>query len=106
MIQPTLFDDGAPPAQRHSATSTRAAGKIEPQADTLRRVVLEAIAESGGGLTDEEGIATTGIQPNTYRPRRVELSRMGWIRDSGRTRQTQSGRDAVVWEVEGATCHN
>lgn len=101
MIQQELFDadEPTPPAQRHSATSQDAAQRIEPRAETLRRIVLEAIRASADGLTDEEGIALTDMPANTYRPRRVELWRMNWIRDSGRTRATRSGRAAVVWEV-------
>lgn len=92
-----LFDP--PPAQRHSETSMQAAEKIEKPAAALRRAVFEAIAESPDGLTDEEGIEKTGIQPSTYRPRRVELIRSGHIVDSGRQRKTASGRNAVVWSI-------
>jgi hypothetical protein len=34
---------------------------------------------------------------STERPRRRELEEAGWIRDSGRTRKTASGHDAIVW---------
>lgn len=86
------------PAQRHSATSIAAAAAIEPSAATLRGRVL-AFLRASGGATDERGIDSTGISPSTYRPRRIELVDAGLVRDSGRTRTTRSGRQAVVWEA-------
>lgn len=92
----TLFDDI--PAQRHSETSVAAAESIRPDANRLRAVVLDAIRRAGAdGLTDEEGIAATGLSPSTYRPRRVECVQAGKVIDSGKTRKTASGRNAVVW---------
>ena len=92
----TLFDD--PPSQAHSSTSVAAAEAIAPVAATLRRMVLEAIAAAGAdGLTDEEGAERVGINGNTYRPRRRELEQADRIRNTGKTRQTKSGRKAVVW---------
>ena len=92
----TLFDD--PPAQQHSETSVAAAESIRPDANRLRAVVLDAIRRAGAdGMTDEEGIAATGIVASTYRPRRVENVQAGKVIDSGKTRKTASGRNAVVW---------
>lgn len=98
-----------------SETSNEAARKIEPLRGTLRAKVLDAIKNSGrvsevmptwtssislvGGLTDEEGVAATGIPASTWRPRRVELVEMNLVADSGVRRKTRSGRDAVVWVV-------
>lgn len=95
-FQPSLFDD--PPAQRHSPTSVAAAEAIRAAMPALRRRVLDALTEAGDrGLTDEEGIDTTGLSPSTYRPRRVELCERGQAKDSGRTRKVRSGKQAVVW---------
>lgn len=49
------------------------------------------------GATDEELQDLLQMNPNTERPRRVELVRMGLVRDSGLTRTTRSGRKATVW---------
>lgn len=93
----TLFDD-EPPSQRHSETSVAAAAEIKPTAARLREAVCEAIRAAGAdGLTDEEMLSATGLQPSTGRPRRVELVQAGRVIDSGRTRRTKSGRSAVVW---------
>ena len=92
----TLFDD--PPAQRHSETSVEAAEAIAPAAATLRLLVLAVLRKAGAdGMTDEEMLAATGLQPSTGRPRRIELMQAGHVRDSGRKRETKSGRRAVVW---------
>ncbi len=86
-----------------SATSEAAAEAIRPSAANLREVVQRAIISAGlRGLTDEEGIATTGLNPSTYRPRRIDLQRVGALVDLGERRATASGRAAVVWFAVGA----
>lgn len=99
--QPTLFpvdDDPVPPSVRGSDTSASAASAIAPVAGRLRKQVYEHLRACGEqGATDEEGIATLGLSPSTYRPRRVECVEAGLVRDSGTTRKTRSGRAAVVW---------
>lgn len=97
MNQGELF--GVPPAQRHSATSRAAADAIEASVPRLRRLVLNHLRRCPDGSTDEEGIAALSLPPNTYRPRRIELTAAGMVRDSGRTRRTVAGRKAVVWEA-------
>lgn len=90
------------PAQ--AETSEIAAVLIAPNTGKLRYRVLMAIAREGG-LTDEEGIAVTGLPPSTYRPRRVELHEGwqefvgGYIRNSGQKRLTRARRPAIVWVV-------
>jgi hypothetical protein len=84
-------------AQEHSVTSRAAAAKIEPRRGTLQTIVYLYIKSCSSGATDEEGMEATGIVASTYRPRRVELVEAGRIVDSGRTRKTRSGREAVVW---------
>lgn len=86
------------PAQRHSPTSVAAAEAAKPLAATYRAILLEHIRSRGiQGVTDEEAQIDLGMDQNTQRPRRVELVRAGLVRDSGRTRRTRSGRQAVVW---------
>ena len=95
MIQPTL------PFQKHSATS-RAAAESVVNAGTLRAKVRDFIADLGGyGATDEEVQNALNLSGNTVRPRRRELEKAGHVVDSGRTRATQSGRQAVVWIAKG-----
>lgn len=86
------------PHQRHSDTSRAAAKSAQGMATKLRGKVLDAIRSARGGLTDEEISSVTGINPNTVRPRRVELERLALIFRGG-TRKTRSGRQAVVWEA-------
>lgn len=96
MTQTNLLDYH-PPAIRTSATSQAAADAIRPNAATLRARVLEAIRARPEGLTDEEGQTVTGLEGNTYRPRRRELEKAGLVRLSLGTRLTRSGRAAAVW---------
>ena len=105
--QPSMFDDGAYPARLYdgtppherAATSHAAAVAILPSQGTLRRRVFELIcAAEPRGLTDEQGIAISGMAANTWRPRRVELVQLGLIRHEGE-RRTSSGRMAQIWRA-------
>ncbi len=87
----------APPFIHGSETSRQAAVAIRPAAGTLRARVLAAIEAASDGLTDEEGCEATGMNPSTWRPRRGELLVGGFIRDTGRTRKSASGREATIW---------
>lgn len=86
------------PYQRHSATSRAAAVGIEPMAGTRRAQVLAFLRDRGReGATDEEMQCRIPMSPNTQRPRRVELVQSFHVVNSGRTRATFGGDDAVVW---------
>lgn len=101
MIQRSIFDP-PPPAQRHSYTSRGAADHIAGKAGTLRARLYDWLAARGEqGATDEEAALALGMGGSTARPRRIELQRRGLVRDSGRTRPTQAGLQAVVWVVVG-----
>jgi hypothetical protein len=102
--QQSLFDQPPKePRPPHSGgpTSQAAAEAILPNAATLRHRVLCYIAEQGGkGATDAEIQAALSMAGNTERPRRQELEKVKLIRDSGKTRPTPSGRQAVVWVAD------
>ena len=86
------------PYQRHSATSKAAAVAIEPVAGTQRALILSEICIAGKrGRTDSDLQAMCLLSGDSVRPRRGELLKAGLIVDSGRTRKTPKGRDAVVW---------
>jgi hypothetical protein len=61
------------------------------------RKVIEALTWKA--MTDEEGIAWTGLSPSSYRPRRGELVEMGLVKETGEKSRTASGRMAAVWTV-------
>tara|TARA_Y100000310_G_C20687469_1_gene820012 strand:+ start:2949 stop:3299 length:351 start_codon:yes stop_codon:yes gene_type:complete len=88
-----------PPYQRHSPASLAAAAAVDgARNETCRLQVLEYIYKMGGA-TDAEIQGALKMDGNSERPRRVALTRAGLIEDSGRTRPTPSGRQAVVWQV-------
>jgi len=104
--QLSLFDIGSTetaPYQPDSDTSREAAERIEPDIASLRGQVLAYLRDCGDcGATDEEMQDMLAMNPSTQRPRRIELRDAGFVRDSGATRETRSGRNAVVWiAVEG-----
>ena len=96
------------PYQRHSATSKAAAKAIEPVAGTQRGRMLAQIKEFGFfGMTDQDFSRICFLPGDSVRPRRGELLKAGLIVNSGRTRKTPKGRDAVVWvAVEHQTKEN
>lgn len=105
MNQLAINFDAPVPFQRHSATSKAAALSAEPTAGTKRAIALAFLRGRGlVGATDEEMQELIPLTPNTQRPRRVELVKGKFVVDSGRTRKTRGGDEAVVWvaaEFEG-----
>lgn len=80
------------PFVRGSRTSAAAARSVMDQVDTARQLVLQLLFKQGP-LTDEEIAAHLGMNPNTARPRRIELERAGCIYKVG-MKKTRSGRQA------------
>jgi len=81
-----------------SETSKQAADLIEPKASALLGKVLAFLRNKGEyGATDEEMQDQMPIPPSTQRPRRIDLVNRGLVMDSGLTRKTKAGRNAVVW---------
>lgn len=101
------FDFGKPPRviRRRPlggsrATSKAAADSIAPSAGTLRGRIRDWLASRGttGGTCDEVEVALD-MRHQTASARCKELRDAGTILDSGRTRPTRSGRQAVVLVV-------
>lgn len=88
----------APPSQP-VPTSRAAAKRVEPRTGSMRAKVLAWFRQRTDGGTDEELIDAHGgpAVASTVRPRRIELVAGKFLRDSGRTRKTRAGLDAVVW---------
>lgn len=95
--------------QRRKSTSRSAYEKLADQMPELRAKVFRYLLARGDeGATDEEGQAETGLSPNTYRPRRRELTDERKypngatpVVDSGRRRKTKGGNPATVWVAKG-----
>lgn len=81
-------------------TSRDAAASVKASAASLRERLYAAILARPDGLTDDEAQVLLSMDGNTQRPRRRELEQAGRIQASG-TRQTASGRSAVVWKACG-----
>lgn len=79
----------------HPDTSYAAARRVEPRTGTQRAKVLDLIRRRGDfGATDRELQLTLHLPGNSERPRRVELTQAGWLRDSGERREGH-----IVWVV-------
>ncbi|MDD8013874.1 MAG: hypothetical protein PHX05_10375 [Acidobacteriota bacterium] len=105
--QGLLAFTGPLPAHNRQPTARAAAERIAPRTATLRQRVLDYLRGRGRrGATDREMQAALGMDGNTQRPRRQELQTRGLIRDSHQRRTTDSGRLAIVWEVNPTNLTN
>ena len=81
-------------------TSIAAAERIRPDVDRARQRVLETIQKAGAyGCTRDEIARLTGMNPNTVRPRVVELRHAEKIIDTDRKRR---GCRVIVVKVEAS----
>lgn len=89
------------PFQSHSETSREAATYIAASVRTQRERVFQYLAMRGaGGATDEEIQTALSMNPNTQRPRRIELVQQGVVTFRANfKRRTMAGRKAQVWIV-------
>lgn len=94
---PLLAYAGRVPAQSHSVTSCEAADRIKKHIGPLHERVLAYLR--GNPATDEEMCDALALGGNTLRPRRRELELNGLIENSGTTRPTKAGRNAVLWKL-------
>ena len=66
----------------------------------LKKMILELLSELEDGATEEELERILGTEKSrSARPTRYNLRNKGLVRDSGRRRATESGREAIVWEI-------
>lgn len=90
-------------ANNHQVSSARAAERALPRSGTQRARVYEYLqycTDMFGGATDEEIQTALDMSGNTVRPRRISLVADGFVIDSGLTRKTVGGNDAIVWRTK------
>lgn len=91
------LDGQAPHANRDTSVNASL-----PRKGYTRRRLLDLLVAHyhhfHDGLTCHELEARTGGTHQNVSPQVNYLETAGWIRNSGRTRMTPSGRDAIVWE--------
>lgn len=102
MSQPTLFPAG-PVARRSDPTTSRAAGARQPISSLLHHDILSVFERTfaADGLTDDE-LCSWYFKDRcegTVKKRRTELAKAGLLVDSGRTRPTRTGTQAIVWKL-------
>ncbi len=90
------YDEVYIPYVGHSTTSERAAQQIAGKAGTLRWQVFSYI-QANGPCSDNEIQSHLLMDASTQRPRRIELCKLGLVRDSGLQGKTRSGRACTLW---------
>ena len=89
------------PGHRNVDTSVEAADAIAPDPGRLQRLAETTIRAVGdAGLTADELAARLKLERWSIQPRTTELSRKGFIRNSGLRRQNVTGKRASVWVAE------
>ena len=83
----------------HPSTSHDAAAAAQHLALGRMDRLVEMLREHPDGLADFEGSTIMDLPPDTYRPLRGKLVKVGVVVNTGRTRETPSGRDAIVWAL-------
>lgn len=82
------------PATSHRADKSARKGSRS----LLGRAILEELQRRADGATDDElRTVFEEAPPGSVSKRRGDLCRDGLARDSGRTRRTRFGKDAIVW---------
>lgn len=85
----------------HPESSFAAARSVLPASGTQRRKVYDCIAGFGPvGATDDAIAVFTGLNPNSVRPRRVELAQAGLIYRTGDTRKNFNGNACDLWAAD------
>lgn len=99
LFGPTLSDPAANTVGKSHGRTTEDAAKwaAYPKSGGHRERVLDALAQSFHGYTDQELEHLLNLPRPSAGNRRGELVAGGWVRDSGRTRRTEAGNEATVW---------
>jgi len=97
LFTPSRYPE-VPGYARNSRTSFAAAVSVMDSAKLKRACVLQFIRSRVNGATGDEIAAALHMQPNAVAPRLLELREVDKaIVDSGLTRATRAGRQAVVY---------
>jgi hypothetical protein len=99
----TFFESRYPnvPGHVRGDTSTAAAKSVEISATALRKKVLDYVSSQYDGVTCDEVEAKLVMRHQTCSARIRELVMFGQLIDTGRRRQTRSGRSARVYKATG-----
>ena|ERR1700686_890979 len=96
--QTELFPPEGAAFHKNDPVTAKAAAK---SVDTsfLETMVLNYLRDNPAGLTAHEIATKSGESLVTISPRMRPLVRRGLVEDSGETRATDSGRQAIVWRI-------
>ena len=88
------------------ATSHEAADSMQPVIERVRRQILAHLSQTPDGATDDELEAALGLKHQTASATRRGLVIAGLVWDTGKTRKTRSGRNAIVWALDKPSKEN
>lgn len=88
------------------ATSHEAADSMQPVIEKVRRQILSFLSQTPDGATDDELEVALGLKHQTASATRRGLVIAGLVWDTGKTRKTRSGRNAIVWALDKPSKEN
>jgi len=83
----------------HPSTSRAAAVHVQRFAMGRLGRIVDLLIDNPAGLADFEGSEMMGLPPDTYRPLRGKLVKLGAVVNTGKRRETPSGCEAIVWAL-------
>src|SRR4029077_11622806 len=109
MKQSSFWDDlpedlGGGASRRDDPETSHQAGtdpRYQPGRNSMAYFVVLVHFFHDEGMTDEElmGIAKNRVYDASHRKRRSDLTRAGYLEDSGDRRRTVTESDAIVWRI-------
>jgi hypothetical protein len=103
MENPSLFDPIREPVPETKLvrstdpeTSRLAARAASRRGPNQRGIIWDALTQLGEA-TDYELSLATGLLRSSAAKRRQELTDLGYVTATGKTRKTDTGSDAIVW---------
>lgn len=97
VIADAIYPDA--PGFQDTDTSRAAADSFAAKAKPIREQVLRCL-KAKGPQTSEEISAAIGVKHNSVQPRTSELKVMELIEDSKLRRETECGKQSIVWRAK------
>lgn len=97
--RPDQDDSGLPLFADRPTPSAEAAAKQTPSKKATDQARVLELLTAAGPLTDEQIAERLGMEPNTARPRRFDLVKLGLVQAVDEEGRTRTGSRATRWGV-------
>ena len=101
-VQASLLGDLPHTYRTNDRDTARQAGERVNFTEGQRKVFLALAGAGSRGLIDHDHERLNGLIPTSAGKRRLELTQLGLVEDSGHRRATSTGTAAIVWVLTDA----